>query len=46
MIADSPKDPIVKQILSQMPLWFGDDDIIQNDLKQIATVDRMVICCS
>lgn len=46
MIADNPKDPIVKQILTQMPLWFGDDDIIQNDLKQIATVDRMVICCS
>ena len=44
-IANKIKDPIVKNIIDFLPVWFASDEIIKKDLLKIKRVDRYDITC-
>jgi ArsR family transcriptional regulator len=44
-IAKKIKDPIVKNIIDFLPVWFANDEIIKKDLSKIKKVDRYDIVC-
>lgn len=43
-IAQKIEEPIIKNIIDSLHLWFADEKIIQQDSLNIQTVDRYVIC--
>lgn len=45
MINTQPSDPTVASVLSMMPFWISNDNIVSSDLEKIASVDRNKLCC-
>lgn len=39
-----PADPVVASINSMVGFWLGEDQTIKQDLIQITTVDRNILC--
>ena len=45
-IAKNIEDPIVKNIIDSLPVWFSTEKEIQEDLLKVQSVDRYIICSS
>jgi ArsR family transcriptional regulator, arsenate/arsenite/antimonite-responsive transcriptional repressor len=46
MINSRSNDPRVISILTTLDFWINDNEIIDNDKKMLAKLDRKIICCS
>jgi ArsR family transcriptional regulator len=46
LINPQPADIRISSILSSLDFWINDEQIIIEDKKRIADLDRKIICCS